>query len=280
MLLKLLKKIKHGHGCRVVCKCTCGQVVEMSLSEFNSGHKKSCGKKECTAKLLSMVHKGKPRPDLIGRKPGNWTDRTGTKHYKLTFLKHLGGSDWLCLCDCGNETKVSIPNISRTKGCRHCSNRKDITGQRVGKLVALESEVGPLKGRHPLWLFQCDCGNTIQGTVREFNGQTLRSCGCIDSAYGSWCSMMGRCYNKKSNRYQYYGGRGITVCKRWHKFELFLKDMGERPKRHNLGRKHAEKDYCKSNCIWEHVSKNGPDTYYGKPTKPGLLKGAKPRGLK
>lgn len=90
--------------------------------------------------------------------------------------------------------------------------------------------------------------------------------------------MMGRCYDKKSNRYNSYGGRGITVCERWHVFEVFAADMGERPKRHNLGRNHAEKGYCKENCKWEHVSENGRDTKNdGTPTKPGLLKGAKPR---
>lgn len=69
------------------------------------------------------------------------------------------------------------------------------------------------------------------------------------------------------------------VCQRWHKFENFIADMGERPKRHNLGRKHAEKNYSPSNCFWEHVSKNCRDTdNAGKPTKPGRGKRAESRG--
>lgn len=88
---------------------------------------------------------------------------------------------------------------------------------------------------------------------------------------------MTRCYNKENNRYRYYGGRGIKVCKRWHSLENFIKDMGERPKRHNLSRKNCEKDYEPGNCFWEHITKNTADTCFGEPTRPGLKKGAKSR---
>jgi hypothetical protein len=41
--------------------------------------------------------------------------------------------------------------------------------------------------------------------------------------------MLQRCYNDNHPGYSDYGGRGIKVCKRWHKFENFLSDMGRRP---------------------------------------------------
>ena len=41
--------------------------------------------------------------------------------------------------------------------------------------------------------------------------------------------MLKRCYNANYQSYSYYGGRGIKVCRRWHSFENFLADMGERP---------------------------------------------------
>ncbi len=51
--------------------------------------------------------------------------------------------------------------------------------------------------------------------------------------------------------YAYYGGRGITVCKAWLKFENFLADMGRRPTpAHTLERKNANKNYTPSNCVW------------------------------
>lgn len=39
--------------------------------------------------------------------------------------------------------------------------------------------------------------------------------------YGSYHSMMDRCYRKKAHNYPQYGGRGIAVCEEWHDIELF-----------------------------------------------------------
>lgn len=209
----------------------------------------------------------------------NWLDRAGKKYGKLMAVKELSPGKWLCRCTCGNEEPVLSTNLSNyqknDRGCKHCSHRKDITKERRGLLVAESTEQGVVRGRHPLWTFRCDCGNTVTGTVREFRANWLRSCGCHDSTYGSWSSMMSRCYDKKNVRYSSYGARGIRVVKRWHDFDKFVSDMGERPKRHNLGRKHAERHYSLQNCCWEHVSKNCRDTKNdGTPTKPGLKKGA------
>ncbi len=37
--------------------------------------------------------------------------------------------------------------------------------------------------------------------------------------YSRWKGMRLRCSNKKDKRYSDYGGRGITVCKRWDSFD-------------------------------------------------------------
>jgi hypothetical protein len=72
------------------------------------------------------------------------------------------------------------------------------------------------------------------------------------SIYWSWQDMIRRCYDKKRSVYANYGGRGITVCKRWREsFINFYKDMGERPgKGYTLERKENDKGYSKNNCIW------------------------------
>lgn len=44
-----------------------------------------------------------------------------------------------------------------------------------------------------------------------------------------WRSMLRRCENPKSSSFYKYGARGITVCDRWHDFELFLADVGFPP---------------------------------------------------
>lgn len=47
---------------------------------------------------------------------------------------------------------------------------------------------------------------------------------------GVWSGMIRRCTNSASPTYQWYGGRGITVCAAWlASFEAFLADVGRRP---------------------------------------------------
>jgi hypothetical protein len=41
----------------------------------------------------------------------------------------------------------------------------------------------------------------------------------------SWKCMHRRCYYKNGEKYPIYGGRGITVCERWHRFTNFRDDM-------------------------------------------------------
>ena len=70
--------------------------------------------------------------------------------------------------------------------------------------------------------------------------------------YRSWQMMKNRCMNPRAIDFAYYGGRGITVCKKWRdSFEAFLADMGRRPSLlHTLDRKDGSKNYTPSNCRW------------------------------
>ena len=64
-------------------------------------------------------------------------------------------------------------------------------------------------------------------------------------------AMLARCYNPKHPSYVYYGAVGVVVCARWHVFENFLADMGERPAGTSIDRfPNYAGNYEPGNCRW------------------------------
>lgn len=66
--------------------------------------------------------------------------------------------------------------------------------------------------------------------------------------------MLDRCNNPRSASYKDYGGRGISVHKRWQRsrtgFRNFCEDMGDRPEGMSLDRINVNGNYWPSNCRW------------------------------
>jgi len=124
------------------------------------------------------------------------------------------------------------------------------------------------KHRRSYWIFKCDCGNEKEMRTDIFCRSNCYSCGCYnrtkksnyrhghspvggtDRTYKSWQMMKTRCTNLNYNHYKNYGGRGISFCEEWNKFENFLEDMGERPEHKSLDRINNEGNYEKQNCKW------------------------------
>ena len=75
--------------------------------------------------------------------------------------------------------------------------------------------------------------------------------------YGTWNSMIHRCYNSESTNFPYYGAKGVTVCERWiQSFWAFVEDVGERPMNHELSRNEDQGNYEPVNCQWLPAQEN------------------------
>ncbi len=144
--------------------------------------------------------------------------------------------------------------------------RSDLVGRVFGRLTV--QKLDHVTSRHAsMWRCLCECGKETVSTGSNLKKGGALSCGCLrreisrarttihggtgTHSWNVWRGMLDRCNLATHKSFHNYGGRGISVCERWKKYEAFLSDMGHPPDQfHTLDRKNVDGGYEPENCMW------------------------------
>jgi hypothetical protein len=145
----------------------------------------------------------------------------------------------------------------------------DYSGQTIGGYTVIRQSSYSDASGLAFWDVRCKCGfaTTIAGALLKRNKVGCVTCrhearvthgharrGKREPEYDVFLQMHQRCDNPNNKDYADYGGRGLTVCKRWcytDGYINFMADMGPRPSPlHELDRRENSKGYSPGNCRW------------------------------
>jgi len=87
--------------------------------------------------------------------------------------------------------------------------------------------------------------------AKATHGETRRS-KQRSSEYQTWLAIIARCENPNTRGWQYYGARGIKICREWrHDFAAFLAHVGRKPSpKHSIDRIDVNGNYEPGNVRW------------------------------
>lgn len=143
--------------------------------------------------------------------------------------------------------------------------KKDIAiGAKFERLTVTQR----IDGRPARYECMCSCGKTTVVICYQLTSNKTKSCGCLSREgvsktmtthgmrgspeYKAWAEAKGRCHNEKSEKYKWYGARGIEMCEEWRNdFMRFYEHIGAKPTRkHELDRINNDKGYEPGNVRW------------------------------
>lgn len=268
-------KSEDGGRTKWDCKCDCGSKVVVVGYSLKNGNTSSCG---CFSREVKLTRFEQGRIDLIGKTFGRLTVES------VSHIEDNRKTFYNCICECGNSVVTVVGNLkhghSRSCGClirevglaRNEAFRKAMIDRRFGRLTVVS--VDTVRKGGTTYLCRCDCGNdtVVLGTSLTTGGTS--SCGCLRAElhservkthglsdhrlYAIYNGIIQRCSNPNVSGYQYYGGRGISMCDEWRNdFMTFFNWSMENGYRDDLTIDRypdLSGNYSPNNCRWSTIA--------------------------
>jgi len=155
---------------KYLCRCKCGNEVEVRGNSLTQGLTKSCG--------CYRVYSGQNNADnLLGMQFGKLKVLS-----KFSSIKNKG-IIWKCQCKCGNITYVQTSSLkngnTKSCGCDKHPKAQNLIGKKFGRLIVLDYYKKGNTTRNTLYLCKCSCGNIKIVSQKELLSGKTKSCGCL-----------------------------------------------------------------------------------------------------